>query len=217
MFSGKPSLGSNPQVNYEISAGLTNSLNDFFFGLGGDEPAVHTELELKDVDSHSVQVDNIQVLADCQSPLNGTLVKVTGMPAGGSAPSGIRLDYQLSRNSSYADSPYFTARSIPIKPGATQHFNIRIVASNAACNFWYKITILSGSTKQYETVADDGSPFRISSFSPAYVQGQDESGGRDYVGYGQIYLGGTDSPASNGALTLVTPAPTHGKPSARPR
>jgi hypothetical protein len=82
------------------------------------------------------------------------------------------------------------------------------VASNAACSFWYKITVIDGAIKDRETIGDGNGPFRVSAFSQTYPRTSHQSNGGGYAGYGEVYLGGTASPLPNGALALDAPATT---------
>jgi hypothetical protein len=213
------------QLTYEINAGQVGSLNNYFFSRGGYAPIVHTRLVLGNAEPNTIQIGNIQIIANCRPPLNGAHIKVTGMPATGESEtnSDIPLIYKLTRYSTEADAytpagansdggkaAYFLSHSVPIKSKKTQAFDIWVVASNTACTFWYKVTIFDGATKVYQVIGDGNGPFRISSLLPAHQQRQYQSSGRGNTAYGEVCLGGSSSSNANGALTCLLPAGKRG-------
>ena len=100
---------------------------------------------------------------------------------------------------------YFLSHSVPIAPGATQAFDMQVVPVNAACTFWFEVTIFNGVTKDYKYIEDGSEVFRVSSMLPV-VNAQGGSDGRAGMGYGDVYLGGDASSDPNGALVRTSPA-----------
>ena len=109
IFPGKINLSSQQleQLNYEISADQVTSLNEYFFRQDGYVPLVHLRLVLKNINhKQAIIVGNIEVYENCQLPLRGALINVTGMIVSG-APmrdGDIQLGYVLRRNLAVAEA-----------------------------------------------------------------------------------------------------------------
>jgi len=225
MFSGRLTFSGQQQeqLDYEIDADQMSALNNYFFAGDGYAPSAHTLLVLRNADVRTVEISNLQIIKDCEPPVNGSLINVTGLSgASQTGPEGgIPLGYDLDQQSPDAEANtvtsqdpqgwepgYFLSHSVPVQPGRFVAFNIEVVASNAACSFWYKITVIDGAIKDRETIGDGNGPFRVSAFSQTYPRTSHQSNGGGYAGYGEVYLGGTASPLPNGALALDAPATT---------
>jgi hypothetical protein len=206
------------QLTFEIDGSQVDALNEHFFGLGGYAPAVHTRLVLANDSPASIEIDNIEVLSSCRGPAKSTLVDITGLTGGPSSASAsdIMLGYVLNQRSQDTQastipaanpatwrSGYFASHSAVMGPYGAQAFDIWVIPSDAACHFWFQVTIVDGAAKFLKTIGDDDQPFRVSALSAqgAWV---------DHVatvrsGYGNVYVGGAASPLPNGALYREPP------------
>jgi hypothetical protein len=206
------------QLTFETDGSQVAALNEYFFGLGGYAPAVHTRLVLANDGPAGIEIDNIKVLSSCRGPAKSTLVDITGLSDGPSSASAsdIMLGYVLNQRSQDAEassapfanpatwrSGYFTSHSAVIGPYGAQAFDIWVIPSDAACYFWFQVTILYGAAKFVKTIGDGDQPFRVSAV-PAR-RPRTELAGPVPSGYGNVYVGGTASPLPNGALYRELP------------
>jgi len=195
--------GQQARLTFEIDGNQTAWLNERFFALGGYAPLVHTRLVLANDGPAST------------TPAGGTLIDVTGLSYAPPPTSNtdISLGYELSQgsvdtqaSSAPAANPaswtagYFDAQSPPIGPHGSRAFDIWVLPSRAACNFWFHIVVLDGTAKFSLTIGDDGLPFRVSALALQEPTLNPSTSGVAPAGYGAVYLGGTASPLPNGAL-----------------
>jgi hypothetical protein len=206
------------QLTFEIDGGQVAALNQYFFGRGGYAPTVHTRLVLANYGPASIEIDTIEVLSTCRGPAKSTLVDITGLTDSPSSasPSDIMLGYRLNQRSQEAQastapsadpatwsSDYFASHSTMIGPYGTQAFDIWVIPSDAACSFWYQVTISDDGAKFVTAIGDGDQPFRVSAVP---VRGA-RAGPTSTVpsGYGNVYVGGTASRLPHGALYRELP------------
>lgn len=95
---------------------------------------------------------------------------------------------------------YFAYDTVSIGPGAQQVFDVRAVVADSACTFTIQANILDGDRQVYQTISDDGQPFRVTSSA-----GSTQGGTETYSDYQVMYTGGVASPYKDGRFVRVNP------------
>jgi hypothetical protein len=213
-FFTRPAFaGLHAQITFETDGDQVAALNEEFFRLHGYAPVAHTQLVVANDGPASIEIPDIEVQSSCRGPAKSTFVDITGLTDGPSSAnaSDIRLGYVLNQRSqdtqastAQAANPstwtpgYFDSHSVTIGPYGVQAFDIWVIPSDAACSFWYQVTVLDGGAKFLKTIGDDSQPFRVSALSAPGAQADPAAAVPS--GYSNVYVGGTSSPLPNGAL-----------------
>jgi hypothetical protein len=187
------------RVNLLLRRALVNvytitHLANYFYALGGYAINADTQLVLQNDSSQPVSILDMRVIKNCGSPLSGTLFD---SPAQGSDDD-IRIGFNLDSADTDAESAkgwdtafwrpdYFENKYISFAPGQQRILNIRAVTTKHACTFSYELVALEGKTKFYQTINDDGQPFRANAIVSSGPNGS-------CARYAALYFGGALSP-----------------------
>ena len=138
-------------------------------------------------DSKTVTINSMQVVKQCQAPLNGTLFENGGSGVNGTIAVGFNLDSEIdyAQNWDYGfKGNYFQEHVVTLAPGEAQTFNIQVLAGSHYCQFVFKMTIATPAGTVTEIINDDGKPFEL-------------TGGRSNAAqYSAEYIGGLDASVS---------------------
>ena len=156
-----------------------------------------------------VRIINMQVVKRCQSPLTGTLFYSPGAAQDTSIKLGFNLDELVSVARTYHNltfgSSYFDNKTVSLRRGEQEVFQIRAVTKRYYCQFKLRLTIVAGGKTIYEIVDDHGQPFRVTASLVANPGIK-----HPYAAYKTAYLGGVAIPINdeeNGdALVRIKPA-----------
>ena len=188
-FPGQISLTSGQLTHLNSLHSVTDRAN-YFYSLGGYAMNADTQLVLQNDSNQPVSILDLRVIKKCGPPLTGTLFDAP--PQEGNWD--VRIGFNLDSADSDAESAtgwdtgawkpdYFEDKYISFRPGQQQVLNIRAVADRHACIFSYQATVLEGKTKFYQTINDEGQPFRVTSLV--------EHGSRNsFDRYAALYVGG---------------------------
>ena len=168
----------------------------YFYSLGGYAMNADTQLVLQNDSNRPVSILDLRVIKECGPPLTGTLF--TAPPQAND--NDVRIGFNLDSADTDAESAtgwdasawspdYFENNYISFMPGQQQVLNIRAVADSHSCTFTYQATVLEDRTKFYQTIDDEGKPFRVTSL----VEGNSKN---SFARYAALYVGGvyTDWP-----------------------
>jgi hypothetical protein len=187
-----PGLGSRP------------AFNQWFYSRGAFEAGgTSTQLVIQNNRPYPIRIIDMNVVKDCQSPLNGTLF----FGAGGAEDSTIGLGFNLDSSDTEAEQAqgtsveqwkpgYFVRFTISIQPGAQQVFDLWASTSKYACSYKYQATVLDGSRKVNQIIEDGSEPFRATALKI-------NSGPPDLSDYKAAYIGGAGT--KTGAFIRVNP------------
>ena len=184
-----------------------NDKDGWFFSHGGAEPGTDTQLVVQNNRPYTVRVIDINVLKQCTSPLHGTLFYAPDAGADSDVQIGFNLD-SYDTDAETADGPganqwrpgYFANYTVSIQPGAQQVFSLRTFVTKYSCSFRYRVTLLNGTQKTYQTIGDGDQPFRVSALTSS-------GSNRGFAAYQIMYAGGVANPqAAKGAYARVNPA-----------
>ena len=167
-----------------VNITVITRLGNYFYSLGGYAINTETQLVIQNNSDQPVSILDLRVIKNCGPPLSGTFFDSPGQASGMDIRIGFNLD-STDTDAEFANAGpastwkpgYFESRYITFRPGEQRVLNIQAATTKHACNFSYQATVLEGKTKFYQTIDDDGHPFRVSAFSPCSH-------------YASIYIGG---------------------------
>jgi hypothetical protein len=173
-----------------VNIALIPRLANYFYGRGGYAINADTQLVLQNDSDRPVSILDLRVIKNCGSPLSGTLFY---SPAQGSD-NDIRIGFNLDSADTGAESAegwntaiwkpdYFESKYISFRPGQQRVLNIRAVTAKHACTFSYQATVLEGKTKFYQSIDDNGRPFRVNAII-------DSPSNAPCARYASLYVGG---------------------------
>jgi hypothetical protein len=143
-----------------------------------------------------VRIINMQVVKQCQPPLSGTLFYSPGAAQDTSIKLGFNLDELVSVARTYRDSvfgsSYFDNKTVSLKRGEQEVFQIRAETKRYYCQFELRLTIVVDGKTVNETVDDHGQPFRVTASLVANPGVKDP-----YSAYKAAYLGGVARPVND--------------------
>lgn len=213
-FPGKLLLSASElaHANALLHDTFITGFADYLYSFGGYAQNTDTQIVLQNDSKQPVKILDMRVVKDCQAPLTGTLV--FGPNAGGD--DDVRIGFDLDSPDTDAESAkgwfvndwkkdYFSNYNISFAPGEQRVLNVRAVTGKYACTFRYMATVLEGKRKFYQTIDDDGQPFRVS----AFVTKSGDASNIDFSKYAAVYIGGVDSPHKNGNYVRVSPRTYH--------
>ena len=188
-FPNKVQLTS-VQLAHLNSLKLVTDRADYLYSLGGYAINADTQLVLQNNSNQPVSILDLRVVKDCGLPLDGTLF--TAPPQAND--NDVRIGFDLDSADTDAESAtgwdpstwspdYFENSYISFEPGQQQVLNIRAVADSHSCTFTYQATVLEGKTKFYQTIDDEGKPFRVTSLV-------EDSSKELFAHYTALYVGG---------------------------
>jgi len=187
-----PGLGSRP------------AFNQWFYSHGAYEPGgTSTQLVIQNNRPYPIRIIDMNVVKSCRPPLAGTLF----FGAGGAQDATIGLGFNLDSPDTEAEQAkgigvdqwqpdYFAKYTISIQPGGQQVLDLWASISKYACSYEYQATILDGSRKVSQTIADGGRPFRATALR---INPQPP----DLSSYKAVYIGGAGT--KTGAFIRVNP------------
>lgn len=173
-----------------VNVNLITRVADYFYALGGYGISADTQIVLQNNSNQPVSILDLRVIKNCEAPLSGTLFDSPPQ----SSDSEIRIGFNLDSGDTDAESAkgwdtsiwkpdYFESKYISFRPGEQRVLNIRAVTARHACTFSYQATVLEGKKKFYQTIDDDGHPFRVN----AIVGGRPNA---PCARYASLYVGG---------------------------
>lgn len=192
------SPSQHARVNMLMRQALVNvylipNLANYFYSLGGYAISADTQVVLQDDSNQPASILDMRVIKNCGSPLSGTLFDSPGQSGDDDVRIGFNLDsantdaeFARGWNTAIWKPNYFESRTISFSPGEQRVLNIRAVTERHSCTFSYRATVLKGKTKFYQTIDDDGQPFRLS----AIVYGRSST---LFARYASLYIGGVMS------------------------
>ena len=176
---------------------------------GVDLSVSEIKLVVEGNSSNLVRIINMQVVKQCQSPLAGTLFYSPPAAQDSSIKLGFNLDELVSVARTYRDtvfgSSYFDNKTVSLRRGEQEVFQIRAVTERYYCQFKLKLTIVVGGKTVYQIVDDHGRPFRVTASLVA-----SPGVNHPYAAYKAAYLGGVARPINDGGngggLVHIKPA-----------
>jgi len=192
-FSSSQLIRANALLHQWPLYGLAN----YFYSLGGYGMNEDTQLVLQNTSNQSVSILDLQVVKDCGPPLSGTLFIAPGQ----ASDDDVRLGFNLDSDDTDAESAagwdtsnwkpdYFESKFISFSPGEQRVLNIRAATSKHSCTFTYQATVLEGRTKFYQTINDDGQPFRVTAI-------EETASKAPFSYYSALYAGGVYTQSNN--------------------
>ena len=163
---------------------------------GVDLSVSEIKLVVEGNSTNLVRIINMQVVKQCQSPLAGTLFYSPPAAQDTSIKLGFNLDELVSVARTYRDtvfgSSYFDNKTVSLRRGEQEVFQIRAVTARYYCQFKLKLTTVVGGKTVYQIVDDHGRPFRVSA---SLVAGPGAN--HPYAAYKAAYLGGVARPIND--------------------
>lgn len=163
-----------------VATQIFASLNAAQIGSGS------TDVTVVGNQNSSVTINQVQVVKSCQAPLAGTLFY---SPSQGQEPT-LAIDFNLDNAAGSAN--VFQGSVVKLAPGETFTFSFSAATAKYYCQFHFVMTVTTSSGIIYETIDDNGQPFRLTA-------------GLGHSRYHVVYLGGVASPAGNGNYVATVP------------
>jgi hypothetical protein len=196
-FPNKIPFSSSQQASVDelMRQALTNiylipHLANYFYALGGYATNADTQLVLQNDSDRPVSILDMRVIKTCGPPLSGTLFYAAGQAGDYDVGIGFNLD-STDTDAEFAQGwdtatwqpDYFESKIISFAPGEQRVLNIKAVTNEHSCIFSYQATVLDGKTKFYQTINDDGAPFRLNAIT-------ETRSSAPFSSYAAMYIGG---------------------------
>jgi hypothetical protein len=171
---------------------------------GVDLSVSEIKLVVEGNSANLVRIINMQVIKQCQPPLAGTLFLSPPAAQDTSIKLGFNLDELVSVAKTFRDgifgSSYFDNKTVSLRRGEQEVFQIRAVTKRYYCQFKFKLTLVVGGKTVYQVVDNHGQPFSVTASLVANPGTKDP-----YAAYRAVYLGGVAKPITeeNNSADLV--------------
>jgi hypothetical protein len=172
---------------------------------GVDDYAVNIKLVLEGNRPAPIRILGMRPIKHCQDPLTGTLLLSPSAGADSSVRVGINLDEprpiaRKLQGGMALKGDYFAEKTVSLKRGEQQTFQITAVTVRSYCEFTLELTILDNGKTITQEIKNGSGPFRVSAVKTTGDWGSPGI----YSAYQALYVGGVAT--RDGAFVRVNPS-----------